>query len=238
MIKLNVLLFLCMVFGFSFQYIDENQLNTLSKKEINENWHLLFDGKTTTNWRRAGSTSFPQKGWEIKDGCLVSGKGGDIVTKEEFGNFDFKWEWKMESKGGNSGVKYFVKEKGGIALGIEYQMLDDANHEWMLTGKMKPNDFHTNGSVYELYPPSPDKKDKPLGEWNESRILSKGNHVEHWLNGAKVAEYERGSDEFKARVAKSKFKDVDKFGLHAEGLLLLQDHGSVVYFRNLKIRKL
>lgn len=229
---------MCVFCAISCQENTENQLNTLSKKELKEKWQLLFDGKTTNNWRGENSTSFPKKGWDIKEGCLVSGGGGNIVSTQEFGSFDFKWEWKMETKGGNSGVKYFVKEKDGVALGIEYQMLDDINHEWMLTGKMKPNDFHTNGAVYELFPPSADKKDKPIGEWNESRILSQGNHIEHWLNGTKVAEYERGSDDFKARVAQSKFKDVDQFGLHAEGYLMLTDHESVVYFRNIKIRKL
>jgi len=236
--KINLLFIICAMSAFSFQNNTKDPLNTLSAKELKENWQLLFDGKTTNNWRGENSTTFPKKGWEIKEGCLVSGKGGNIVTIQEFGNFDFKWEWKMETKGGNSGVKYFVKEKNGTALGIEYQMLDDVNHEWMLSVQMKPNDYHTNGAVYELYPTSPDKKTKPFGEWNESRIISKGNHVEHWLNGSKVAEYERRSDDFKARVAQSKFKDVDQFGLHNEGMLMLTDHESVVYFRNLKIRKL
>ena len=235
--KIVLLLVICVVGGFTCQSKPKDKLNTLSTKELKENWQLLFDGKTTDNWRGEKSSSFPQKGWEINEGCLVSRGGGNIVTKQEYGNFDLKWEWKMETKGGNSGIKYFVKENKGVVLGIEYQMLDDINFEWMSNGQMKPNDYHTNAAVYELYPTSPDKKNKPIGEWNESRILSQGSHVEHWLNGIKIAEYERGSDDFKARVAHSKFKDVDNFGLHAEGMLMLTDHESVVYFRNLKIRK-
>ena len=140
--------------------------------------------------------------------------------------------------GGNSGVKYFVKEMNNDALGIEYQILDDVGHPWMKDGRMLPNDFHTVGAVYELYPPSPKKIIKPVGEWNTSRIFSAGNHVEHWLNGVKVAEYERGSADFKARIAKSKFREIPGFGLHEKGVLLLQDHGSIVWFRNLKIKKL
>ena len=212
--------------------------NTLNNKELKLGWQLLFDGTTSSGWRSANQTGFPSKGWVIKEGCLVSGGGGSLVSREEYDDFDFVWDWKMMDVGGNSGVKYFVKEGNNDALGIEYQMLDDAAHPWMKDGRMLPNDYHTVGAVYELYPPSVYKKIKPVGEWNTSRVVSYGKHVEHWLNGAKVAEFDRGSSDFNERVAKSKFKDVPQFGLHDKGLLLLQDHGSVVWFRNLKIRKL
>ena len=232
----SVLLLFVLLVGSIFQLQGQQASNTLSKNEVQQGWKLLFDGKNPSQWRSANQVDFPSKGWQIKEGCLVSGGGGNLVSKEEYGNFDFCWDWKMMDIGGNSGVKYFVKEDGKDALGIEYQMLDDAAHPWMKEGKMQPNDYHTNGAVYEIHPPSIHKKSKPVGEWNTSRVLSSGKHVEHWLNGLKVAEYERGSADFNARVAKSKFKDVPNFGLHQKGLLLLQDHGSVVWFRNMKIK--
>jgi len=212
--------------------------NSLSKKEVSQGWQLLFDGKNPSLWRSANKADFPTTGWSIKEGCMVSGGGGNLESREEYGNFDLVWDWKMMDAGGNSGVKYFVKEMNNDALGIEYQILDDVGHPWMKDGRMLPNDFHTVGAVYELYPPSPKKIIKPVGEWNTSRIFSAGNHVEHWLNGVKVAEYERGSADFKARIAKSKFREIPGFGLHEKGVLLLQDHGSIVWFRNLKIKKL
>lgn len=182
--------------------------------------------------------SFSNEGLVGERGMPGLGGGGSLVSKEEYGNFDLVWDWNMTDAGGNSGVKYFVKEDGKDALGIEYQMLDDAAHPWMKEGKMQPNDYHTNGAVYELYPPSIYKKSKPVGEWNTSRVTSYGKHVVHWLNGEKVADYVRGSTDFTDRVAKSKFKGTPGFGLHEQGLILLQDHGSVVWFRNIKIRKL
>ncbi len=213
-------------------------------------WELLFDGKTTAGWRGINSDSFPETGWEIKNGELVvnatdgteSGNGGDIITVEKFGDFELQWEWKMFTKGGNSGLKYYVKEmeldnkKHGI--GLEYQILDDENHPWMLEGKMKPCDYYTIGSLYEIYEASCNKKPSPLGEWNKSRIISKNNHVEHWLNGEKILEYERGSEDFRQRVAESKFKKYENFGEADEGHILIQDHGSIVHYRNIKIKEM
>lgn len=224
--------------GCTAQKQQQASVNSLTKKELRNGWQLLFDGASPSQWRSANKTDFPTKGWTIQDGCLVSGGGGSLVSKEEYSNFDLVWDWKMMDSGGNSGVKYFVKENGNDALGIEYQMLDDAAHPWMKEGKMLQNDYHTNGAVYELYPPSIYKKSKSVGEWNTSRITSYGMHVVHWLNGEKVADYVRGNADFTERVAKSKFKATPGFGLHDRGLILLQDHGSVVWFRNIKIRKL
>jgi hypothetical protein len=234
----SVLLLFVLLVGCIVQLQAQQASNTLSKNEVQQGWKLLFDGKNPSQWRSANQVDFPSKGWVIKEGCMVSGGGGNLVSKEEYGNFDFVWDWKMMDEGGNSGVKYFVKEDGKDALGIEYQMLDDKGHPWMKDGRMLPNDYHTVGAVYELYPPSASKITKPVGEWNTSRILSSGKHVEHWLNGIKVAEFERGSNDFNARIAKSKFKEVPGFGLHEKGLLLLQDHGSIVWFNNLRIRLL
>jgi hypothetical protein len=108
----------------------------------------------------------------------------------------------------------------------------------MLEGKMRPNDYHTLGALYEIYPASPDKLPSPLGLWNESMIICQGNHVEHWLNGKKILEYNRGSDDFRAKIAASKFKDIPGYGILAEGHILLQDHGSTIHFRNIKIKEL
>ncbi len=236
--KISLILMLAIFVGAASQGKGQAGINTLTKKEVKEGWKLLFDGQNPSQWRSVNKETFPDKGWSVQEGCMVSGGGGSIVSRTEYGNFDLVWEWKMMDAGGNSGVKYFVKEGPKDALGIEYQMLDDAGHPWTKDGRMKPFDYHTNGAVYEIYPPSSKKIDKPVGEWNTSRVLSKGNHVEHWLNGAKIAEYERGSEDFKVQVSKSKFKDVPNFGLHEKGLLMLTDHGSIVYFKNLKIREL
>ena len=225
-------------------------VNSLSAKEKKDGWKLLFDGKSTENWRGINQNTFPAKGWRVENGDLIacveggaeSGNGGDIITKKQFGNFILRWDWRMETVGGNSGVKYFVQEgvgsNKGYGFGLEYQLLDDKNHAWMLEGKMKPNDYHTIGALYELYTASPDKRPSPLGLWNESMIVSNGSHAEHWLNGQKILEYERGSADFKAKIALSKFKDVEGYGIMPQGHLLLQDHGSIIHFRNILIKEL
>lgn len=221
-----------------------NAQNILSKKEISARWELLFNGKNFEGWRGVNQTSFPEKGWIVKNKSIVctGEKGGSIITKEEYGNFELVWEWRLIKPGANSGLKYFVVERegdtGGYGYGIEYQMLDDSNHEWMISGQMKPNDFHTLGSAYELYPASTIKKDKKSGKWNSSKIISLNGKTEHWLNGKKILEYDRFSVDFKQKVAASKFKDVPNYGLANKGHILLQDHNSEVYFRNLKIKKL
>ena len=218
--------------------------NKLSKKEIEEGWELLFNGVNFDGWRGVNITSFPEKGWVIKNSSIVNTgeQGGSIVTTEKYSNFELSWEWKMPTPGSNSGVKYFVVEregdKGGYGFGIEYQMLDDENHEMMKSGALKPNDYTTLGSAYELNEASPNKKSKKPGKWNKSHIVSKDGKVEHWLNGKKILEYDRFSNDFKLKVAASKFHDVKNFGLHNEGHILLQDHNHEVYFRNIKLKKL
>ncbi|MBI9017734.1 MAG: DUF1080 domain-containing protein [Phycisphaerae bacterium] len=228
---------------------DDVKMNTLSDKEIIEGWELLFDGKTTKGWRGINQNTFPKSGWKITNGQLAidavdggeSTNGGDIITVKKYSDFELKFEWKMLTRGGNSGVKYFVLEglsdnnKHGI--GPEFQILDDANHPWMVQGQMKPGDYYTVGSLYNLYKPV-NKKLKPLGEYNHCKIISKGKHVEHWLNGVKVVEYERGSHDFKKRVSQCKLNIYEDFGLATEGHILLQDHGSKIHFRNIKIKEL
>jgi hypothetical protein len=224
--------------------------NVLTAEEEAAGWKLLFDGHSSTGWRSIGQDQFPEKGWEVREGELraghsgdsESGGGGDIITEEQYGQFELVFEWKMLTKGGNSGVKYLVNESltttGRSGLGLEYQILDDDNHPWMLEGKMSPNDYHTMGALYEFFPPSGKKKVvHPLGEWNISRIVSKGHLVEHWLNGALLVSYKRGGKKFMEKLNQSKFKDVKNFGMEEQGHILIQDHGSQMHFRNIKIRE-
>jgi len=215
--------------------------NTLTSKEKAAGWKLLFDGKTTKGWRSFKSSPFPAEHWVAKDGaleCVGGKKVTDIVTDEEFDSFEFAWDWKMSEKG-NSGVKYLVDEamsqKGNDGIGFEYQLLDDDKHPDAKKGK---DGDRTAGSLYDLIPAAKDKKLNPVGEWNESRLVVDGNHVEHWLNGVKVVSFERFSPEMKALIAGSKYKDIPGFGETKKGHLLLQDHGNKIDFRNLKIRAL
>ncbi|MEI6141858.1 MAG: family 16 glycoside hydrolase [Mariniphaga sp.] len=220
--------------------------NILTKAEKKEGWELLFDGKSTNLWRGINQQVFPSTGWKVENGdliaCAESGNGGDIITKKQYENFILKWEWLMETKGGNSGVKYMVMEGMGTnksyGYGLEYQLLDDKNHPWMIDGQMKPNDYHTLGALYELYTASPDKRPSPLGLWNESRIVCKDGKIEHWLNGSKILECDRTTEDFKEKIAHSKFKDIPEYGIIPKGYLLLQDHGSIIHFRNLKVKQL
>ena len=207
-----------------------------------QDWQVLFSGDTIQGWRAAKTDSLPDKGWKLQRGLLTgSGEGGDIVSTEQYGNFELEWEWKMLTKGGNSGVKYFVQNYGTNEkkewLGLEYQILDDENFSWMKDGRMKPGDYRTMASLYEIYP-AEKKMYNPVGEWNTSRIVAQGNHVEHWLNGGMVVECERGSDDFRERVSKSKFAGHEKFGEAQKGYILIQDHGSEMVFRNMRIREL
>jgi 3-keto-disaccharide hydrolase len=201
-----------------------------------QGWRSLFDGKTTEGWRAFKSDTFPLERWKVEDGALkqagAHGERGtrDIITKEKFADFDFRFEWKV-APGGNSGVKYLVTEERSGPIAHEYQVVDDEKNP---DAKIGPH--RQTASFYDVLPPAKDVPRKPAGEWNESRILVKGNHVEHWLNGRKVLEYELGSPELQAAIAKSKFKDVAGFDAKLEGHLLLQDHGDEVWYRNLRIQ--
>jgi Domain of Unknown Function (DUF1080) len=220
--------------------------NTLTDAERADGWQLLWDGHTTWGWRSAKGQEFPKEGWEIQDGVLSvvetggaeSRAGGDIVTEDTFAAFDLKAEFRL-TPGANSGIKYYVDtelNKGeGSAIGLEYQLLDDATHPDAKDGR---DGNRTIASLYDLIPAAAGKKAKPIGEWEEARIVSNGRHVEHWLNGAKVLEYERGSQEFRRLVAMSKYKVWPAFGERPSGPILLQDHGNRVSFRNVKIRAL
>ncbi|MCX6908785.1 MAG: DUF1080 domain-containing protein [Verrucomicrobia bacterium] len=212
--------------------------NTLTAKEKAAGWQLLFDGQSLAGWRAYKTpkgTGEIGAGWKVEDGLLkkLAGvKGGDIITEKQFDDFELTWEWRIE-KGGNNGVKYFVTEARPQAPGHEYQMLDDEFEKW---AKMPAKD-HT-ASFYQVLPPVADKGYKPAGEWNCSRILIKGNHVEHWLNGKKAIEYELGSEAVKTAVAESKFKKYPDFGQKIKGHIMLTDHTDEAWFRNIKLREL
>ena len=194
-------------------------------KEIN-----LFDGNSLKGWTDLSGAS-PAKGWVVEDGCIFrKNKAGDLYTKESFKDFDFSFEWKI-AVGCNSGVKYRVTDYSGATLGPEYQIIDDAKL------KYAPDHLGATASIYAIKGASADKKLKPPGTFNFSRILAKGSKIEHWLNGEKVAEIEIGSEDWKKRHAKSKFKSRPDFGTKS-GRIMLQEHGGKVRFRKLKIRKL
>lgn len=207
--------------------------NELTAQEKKEGWKLLFDGNTTKGWHSFGKSTFPEKGWVVNNGIfevLGGSKAGDIVTDDLYSNFDLTWDWKIE-KGGNNGVKYFVTDDRKQALGHEYQMIDDIGGE-----DYGPK--HSTASFYDVLPPDPQKPLHPPGQWNSSRVLVKGNHVEHWLNGKKVLEYELSSPEVLAAVQKSKFKSVPGFGTRVNGHILLTYHNDPCQFKNIKIRDL
>jgi hypothetical protein len=230
--RLSILTAFC--FGCGALIAAAADLNTLTPQEKSDGWKLLFDGQDTKGWRACAHTNFPD-GWVVEDGCLKNIGGthsGDIVTKEQFTDFDLKFEWRI-SPGGNSGVKYLVKEQGKAGVGFEYQVLDDEKNEDAHNG---PN--RMAGALYYLFAPNDSKRLKPVGEFNRSEIILHGNHVEHWLNGSKIVEVELGSQELKDAIAKSKFSKLTWFGQKRPTVILLQDHGDTVWFRNLKIKRL
>lgn len=226
--------------------------NTLTEAETSAGWRLLWDGKTTDGWRGAKLETFPGHGWEIQDGVLTvlasggaeSAAGGDIVTRDRYSQFELQLDFKI-TPGANSGVKYFcqpnldpitgtgAKAATGSAIGLEYQILDDERHP---DAKLGRDGNRTIGSLYDLIPAAGTKQPNPIGEWNSARIVVRGQHVEHWLNGQRVVEYERGSPAFRELVALSKYTNIPGFGEWADGHILLQDHGDRVAFCNLKIR--
>lgn len=225
--------------------------NAVSEAERAQGWRLLWDGRTTKGWRGAHRTAFPGHGWAIENGelaVLESGggeakHGGDVVTLEEFRAFELQLEFKL-TPGANSGIKYFVTEAidpgGGSAIGLEFQLLDDERHP---DAKLGAAGNRTLGSLYDLIPRGPMPGGLAIvpkvGEWNHARlVVFPDNRVEHWLNGIKVVEYQRGSPLFAALVARSKYEKMDGFGLAERGRLLLQDHGNHVRFRSIKLRPL
>jgi hypothetical protein len=218
--------------------------NTLTKYEKRHGWKLLFDGKTGEGWRSPFHEGFPAKGWLIAGGMMTVDpqkkdvpSGGDIITNEKYSAFDLKFEFKTTPVA-NSGVKYFVyidSLKG--PLGLEYQILDDERHP---DAKLGRDGDRKESALYDLIPAKKDSTlDKPIGEWNTGEIIVyPNNHVEHYLNGVRVLEYERLSPEFKQLIAISKYNHYKNFGVLPSGYILLQDHGCVVSFRSIRIKVL
>ncbi len=212
--------------------------NTLTDKQISQGWKLLFDGKTLAGFKGATDDKVLNTCWKVDDGQIICTDrsqrpeklGGSIVTKDQYSSFDFRLDYKLDPDFGpghvNSGIKYFAYPK--TELGLEYQIYD---HDAKVKG---PNAL---ADLYDILP-AKERPAKPRGRWNKVRIVSKGNHVEHWINGKKVLQFERGSEQFRDAVAKSKFKNREKFGEAKQGYILLQDHGGGIAFRNIKIRKL
>jgi hypothetical protein len=228
------------------------ELNRLTAEENAHGWKLLFDGKTTAGWRGMKGTPFPSQTWMIEDGAIRTKEdesGGDLITEQVFRSFELSVEWKISPRG-NSGIKYLVQEEWLsphfqpdlsesqkrnqwlAAVGPEYQILDDDPAQrrpgWELT---------STGSLYLLYSPK-NKQVNPPGEWNLTRIVVRGDHVEHWLNGQKLLEYELSSPELLALVEETKFRKVPGYGIRGPGRIVLQHHGSPVWFRNIKILEL
>jgi len=204
--------------------------NTLSDAERAAGWALLFDGASTAGWRGFRMAGMPA-GWQAQDGALTRvSEGADIITVNEYASFELSLEWRISPKG-NSGIMYRVTEADSATYetGPEYQVLDDEGHRDGLSR------LTAAGSVYGLYP-APDSLVRPVGEWNQARIVVNGNDVEHWLNGTLVARYVLGSPDWEARVAKSKFRQWPGYGKAKTGHIALQDHGDWVAYRNIKIR--
>ncbi len=229
------------------------EANVLLPGEGEDGWRLLFDGVSFDGWRGLGRETIPAEHWRIEDGTIrkvSSGtiptaadgqplEGGDIMTLEAFEDFELSLEWRV-APGANSGIKYNVSEAMSTAaepvhaaLGFEYQILDDDLHPDAANG---PN--RTAGALYDLLEPGDGKQLRPVGEFNEARIVMRGGHGEHWLNGTKVLEFDLDSDEFAARLAASKYAPIDEFAARRPGHIVLQDHGDDVWFRNIKIRVL
>lgn len=213
--------------------------NELTQREQKQGWKLLFNGENLDGWTSVGKNEPPTIGWRVNDGILTvkpeNGKrGGDIVTQDQYSDFDFKVDFKL-SEGGNSGIKYYFTryEKGGW-LGLEYQLLDDDVHP---DGKLGRNGNRKTATLYDMLPVTAKKKMNPAGEWNTVRIVAKGTKVTHYLNGKKVLTFDRKSSVYNNALILSKYNNaVPAFGDVKEGYILLQDHGDEVSFRNVKIR--
>lgn len=231
----------------SVPYVVNTLANQLSESERQLGWQLLFDGESTNGWRGAHAEAFPERGWRVRDGVLSvlgttggeAAGGGDIVTEREFGAFELQLEFRL-SEGANSGIKYFVTEdyeSAGSAIGVEYQLLDDARHPDATQGR---DGNRTLASLYDLIPAEKQPRFvKAPGQWNHARlVVHSDRRVEHWLNHQKVLEYTLGSPQFLELVRQSKYRDWEGFGLWSAGHLLLQDHGDDVSFRSIKVRDL
>lgn len=230
----KIVSFCCLVlFAISIQ-AQNLVINTLTPQEKKDGWKLLFNGKNFDGWKKFQGKEIT--GWKVIDGVMNnsgsgSDHGGDIITKEKFQNFELYLEWKIASQS-NSGIFYHVNEKIGKAIyesGIEYQLIDDKG--W-------PDKLHADqysGANYAMNPPQ-NASVKPLSEWNQTRIVVNGTHVEHYLNGVKVVDYQLWDNDWYKHKENGKWKDVPYYGMAKKGNIGLQDHGGLTQYRNIKIR--
>jgi hypothetical protein len=226
--------------------------NQLTEAERSAGWRLLFDGTSLAGWRGLGLDSVPTAHWRVIDGAIAKiptakvprqadgqpAVGGDLMTIDAFRDFELAFEWRV-TPGANSGVKYNVSEALSLAhatnhaaLGFEYQVLDDVLHP---DNKVAT---HLAGSLYDIIAPGAAKHLRPVGEWNSARIVLRGNHGEHWLNGVMVVEFDLGTPRLDSLIEKSKYKPIPGFAERRKGHVILQDHGDEVYFRSIRIREL
>lgn len=226
--------------------------NQLTSAERAAGWKLLFDGASLDGWRGLGYPGVPQGHWTVIDGAIkkiAGGKvpvqadgqpleGGDLMTESTFGDFELAWQWKV-TPGANSGLKYNVSEELSTSIppthaakGFEYQMIDDDRHP---DGKLVK---HKSGDLYDLIASNDRKHLRPVGEWNDSRVVFIGNHGEHWLNGERVVAFDLGTPAMESALAASKFRTIPWFAERRRGHIVLQDHGDEVYFRSIRIREL
>jgi hypothetical protein len=227
---------LALALGTGAAYAQTNQLTAAEKKD---GWVLLFNGKNLDGWRGYKRPDATGTRWVVQDGLLTLDTGDskdthgqrDIITVAEFDSFELAWEWKI-SPGGNSGVKYLVLEDRDSAIGHEYQVIDDAKHPDAKVGPKRQT-----AAFYDVLPAA-NRPIKPAGEWNQSRVIVKGNTVEHWLNGTKVLTYQLASPEIATAIEASKFKGIERFGKPHKAHMLIQDHGDAVWYRNVKVRPL
>jgi len=233
--KLGYVLLPVVILSLSSFYFQKKKDNTLTTKEKKEGWVLLFNGADTEGWR--GYKNRPAAGWKVENGELMCAEGNiqgraDLITNEKFENFELQIDWKIGAKH-NSGIIYMVTEDNGATYesGPEYQLIDDIGYP----DKLK--DVQLSGANYDMHPPTA-KVVKPAGEYNHTRIVVNKGHVEHWLNGTKVVEYELWTTEWEETKTNSKWKDVANYGQSALGHIALQDHGGGVWFKNVKVRRL
>ena len=226
--------------------------NELTSADRRAGWRLLFDGSTLAGWRGLGYDTVPTAHWRVVDGAIEripssiaaslsdgrSVPGGDLMTVDTFGDFELSFQWKV-APGANSGVKYNVSEPLSLqhaqdhaALGFEYQVLDDS----LADDNKIPS--HRAGALYDLVPPNARKHLAPVGQWNTGRIVFRGNHGEHWLNGAKILEFDLGTPHFDSLLAASKYRSIPGFATRRTGHIVLQDHGDEASYRAIKIREI
>lgn len=240
-----------MAMGACFRPGDDERQEPADARLAAEGWRNLFDGSSFEGWRGVGRDSIPSAHWVIEDGAirkLASGavptaadgqplEGGDIMTVDPYRNFELAFEWKV-APGANGGVKYNVSEAMSIssppeyaALGFEYQVLDDERHPDAVNGPTRQA-----AALYDMIPPGAGKPLRPVGEFNEARIVFSHGHGEHWLNGVKVLEYDVGTPRFDSLLASSKYAAIEHFAEQRAGHIVLQDHGDNVWFRNISIK--